>query len=102
MLPTATWILLGFFPAGKICCRKQPGSCLDVSRQIIHDANLYLAMIGVLNNTVIKPGQGYPNETLAKESKKCAKSLHTKYGLWLPRDDGKETVSEDYYFSSRQ
>ena len=77
-------------------------TCLDVSRQIIHDANLYLAMIGVLNNTVIKPGQGYPNETLAKESKKCVKSFHTKYGLWLPRDDGKETVSEDYYFSSRQ
>ena len=67
-------------------------SALQAAETVVHDATLYMAMIGLLNNTIVKPAQGYPIEALKTEAKKCAFTIHTKYKLWLPREDGKDIV----------
>ena len=66
-----------------------------IAKTLVHTGNVYMAMIGVLNNTIIKPAQHYPTSSLIKDSKRCVRNLHHKYSMWLPRTDGKEIVTED-------
>ena len=70
-------------------------TALESAKAHSHMGSLYIAMIGILNNTIIKPAQGYPAESLKVEAKRCVHSLHSKYKVWLPRDDGRETITED-------